>query len=70
MKKNLGKKTYRWVKQQGFGEQNVRIGRENNPGIDQDHDDPEQRRQTGRAQESPLNFTFIDREPPLGQEPG
>jgi hypothetical protein len=44
MKKNLGKKTYRRVEQQGFGEQDVRISRENYPGIDQDHNYPEQRR--------------------------
>ena len=47
MEKNFGKKTYRWIKQQGFGEQDVRIGRENYPGVNQDHDYPEQRRQTG-----------------------
>ena len=43
MKNNFNKKTYRRVEQQRLGEQDVRISRENDFGINQNHDYRKQR---------------------------
>ena len=49
MKKNFYQKTYRRVKQQRLGKKNVHIGRENDLGINYDHDYAEQRGEAGGA---------------------
>jgi len=52
VKEDLDKKGNSRIKNYGLGKQNVNFGREYDPGIHEDHNEPEQRSQPGKAEKS------------------